>query len=108
MSVLELERIALQKWGALDRGFCVIDRTTSIDRVVAAAAWIIVCLLYAIAGVLMLVGHWKPAVFVAEVACGVATYAAARTLRCYAVRICELIRNSSRDSDGAVPLQRIH
>ena len=91
----------------------MIDSTISTNQVATAVAWTVVAVLYVVAGGFMLSGYWQAAIFIAEVACGVSAYAAVRHLRCYAARICDLIRRSDRragDLDGPppVPLQRIH
>ena len=89
----------------------MIERTTSTDQVIAGAVWAATALLYIVAGTMMFTGHGFGGILVAEVACGVSAYAAVRTIRCYAVRACELARRidakiPSREAE--VPLQRIH
>lgn len=89
----------------------MIERTTSTDLVVAGALWATVALLYVAAGILVLAGHPYKGILVAEIACGVSAYAAVRTIRCYAVRMCELVRRLDDRIAGRereIPLQRIH
>ena len=92
-------------------GYTVIERTTSTDQVVAGVAWAVTVLVYVVAGLFLLHGAWKGAIFIAEVACGLSAYAAVRHLKCYAVRICGLVRRVDQRVAGReaeVPLQRIH
>ena len=90
----------------------MIERTTSTDTVVAGALWAVTVLIYLTAGLLVLAGRWQAGIFVAEVACGASAYAAVRTIRCYAVRLCGLVRRLDRRGEFTdpppVPLQRIH
>lgn len=91
----------------------MIERTTSVDQVWTWGAVVATIGLYCISAGLMILGHWLPAIFVAEVACGVSAYAAVRAIKCYAVRLCELIRRcdgrlSDREPTPPVPFQRVH
>ena len=86
----------------------MIERTTSVDQVWTWVAVAVTVGLYVASAVLMLVGHWLVAIFIAEVACGVSAYAAVRAIKSYAVRLCELIRRcSGGESPAPVPLQRV-
>ena len=90
----------------------MIERTTSLDQVIAVALWSAVALLYVTAGILILHGEGYAGIFVAEVACGLSAYAAVRHLKSYAVRACELVRRlddriASRER-AEVPVQRVH
>lgn len=90
----------------------MIERQVSSNSVARNAAWAATVVLYLVAGVVMLTGHWLAAIFIAEVACGVAAYAAVRHLRCYAARICHKIDETALERDVArltgVPAQRVH
>lgn len=89
----------------------MIERTTSTNLVVAGVAWAAVVFLYLAAGLLVLTDYPYKGILVAEVACGVSAYAAVRTIRCYAVRMCELVRRLDdriAGRDREIPLQRIH
>lgn len=67
--------------------------------------------LYCASAGLMFVGHWLPAIFIAEVACGVSAYAAVRAVKCYAARLCRKIDDIALERDVArltgVPGQRV-
>lgn len=89
----------------------MVERTTSTDKVIAGFLWLTVANLYIAAGVLMLLDRWLVAILVAEMACGVSAYAAVRHLRCYHIRVCELLRRVDshiQGEDARPPLQRIH
>lgn len=89
----------------------MFERSTSTDTVVAGVTWAVVVGLYIIAGGILALGELGLAILVAEVACGVSAYAAVRHIRCYVVRMCELLRRIDarrQEPDPSVPLQRIH
>ena len=75
------------------------NRTIEMNRVVAGVAWAFTAGLFVVAGVLMVVGHWMAAIFLAEVACGVSAYAAVRHIRVYAARILRRIDELGLDVD---------
>ena len=86
-------------------------RTVSTNSVVAACGWAATAGLLLTAGAVMLTGHWKVAILIAETACCTSAWAAVRHLRCYAAEICRKIQQAHElDADirrlTAVPGQR--
>lgn len=79
----------------------MLEKQVSTNYVIAAAAWIVTVALYAAAGGLMVSGQWRLAIFIAEVACGSAAYAAVRHLRCYHAHLSSRLNDIALDRDIA-------
>jgi len=87
------------------------SRTVTTNGVVAACGWLLTAGLLLVALVVMLSGHWKASILIAETACCASAWAAVRHLRCYAAEICHKIAQAHElDADirrlTGVPGQR--
>lgn len=87
-------------------------RKIDTDAVSTGVAWSITVLTYGTAVVLFSIDHWKVALLVAEIACGLSAFAAVRHLRwtagafaCHLQGAFELGRDAGRLE--AVPDQRV-
>lgn len=90
----------------------IYDRKIDRDAVSTGVAWSVTVLAYAVAVTLFVADHWKVALLVAEIACGLSAFAAVRHLRwtagafaCHLQGAFELGRDAGRLE--AVPDQRI-
>lgn len=73
------------------------ESTISTSRVIASTLWTWVVVLMAAAWIIILWApqHWPTAMMLAATSCASSGIAAVMHVRCYAIRMCTLIRTSS-------------